>query len=156
MSNACRTAGTLCHLIYGAGRRACLRQAGQLNCNPVGIIVALVVMVGTAEIWSHSRDVGMWVVLLAGPVAIVLVTLAFVRVLQPLAVVSGARRRHRPVAEGRPVPVPQAGSGPPSPPQPAHDPGAEEIAGVPGRSDILVLRSDGAGPERPERVREPA
>ena len=156
MSNARRTAGGLCQEIYGGWRRGCLRQAGQLSCNPLGIIVALAVMVGTVEVWSHSRDAGMWIVLLAGPVAIALVTLAIVRLLQPMAVVSGPRRQRQREAETQPVAQPEVRSGPPSPTQPAHGPGADETAGVPGHSDILVLHPDGAGrPERPERVREP-
>jgi hypothetical protein len=156
MNSARRTAGALSHQIYGAWRRACLRQAGQLSCNPLGIIVAIAVMVATVEIWSHSRDAGLWVVLLAAPAVMALATLAIVRLLQPMTVVSSGRRRNgQPAGQSQPVRAPQARSEPSLPPA-AHDPGADEIAGAPARNDIIALLPDSARRlEEPGRIQEP-
>jgi hypothetical protein len=151
-----RTAGALSHQVYGAWRRACLRQAGQLNCNPVGIIAALAVMVGTVELWNHSHDIGLWVLLLGGPVAIALVTLAIVRLLQPLTVVAGLRPRHRSAPESQPRPVSQRRPALPPAGPPAPGPVASEIGGVPSEEDILVLQADSSRRlEQAGRVQEP-
>jgi len=107
MNRICRTVGALNH-VYGAWHRALLRQAGQLNCNPLGVIVGLALMVSTIEIWSHSGDAGMWIFLLAGPAVIALVSLTIVKLLQPMVLVNSPRRNQRSTAQKRTVPVPAA------------------------------------------------
>ncbi len=130
-----RTARALEHHLYGAWHRACLRQAEQLNCNPLGIIVGLAVMVGTIEIWNHSGYAVMWIFLLAAPAAIALITLTIVRLLQPLAVVSSPGLHQRSTAQKRPVAVP------PAPPE---------------HNGVLMPETDRAeSPREPERIEEP-
>jgi hypothetical protein len=135
MNHILRTVGTLKNHVCGRWRQACLRQATQLNCNPLGIILGLAVMVGTVEIWGHSGDAGMWIVLLAGSAAAVAIALMIVRLLRPMVIVSPPSRRQRPAAQKRPVPVPA--------PRPA--PGSVLAAG-PDRAERLG---------EPERIKEP-
>lgn len=106
MNGVCRTASALKHHVYDPWHRAFLRQTRQLNCNPLGIIVGLALMVSTIEIWSHSGNSGMWIFLLAAPAAIALTSLIIVKLLQPLVLVNSSRRDRRPTVRKRPVPVP--------------------------------------------------
>lgn len=152
-----RTAAALKNHVYGRWRQACLRQAGQLNCNPLGIIASLVVMVGTVEMWSHARDAGMWVLVLGGLAAIALMTLTLVRVLERMTVLSSPRLRQRSAIHKRPAPVTRVPAGPPSLRLQRHDPGPSGMVQVPGESSILVLGPDGVEQlAEPERVEEPA
>jgi hypothetical protein len=152
MNSACRTARALGQEIYGVWRRACLRQARQLNCNPLGIIVAIAVMVGTVEVWNHGRDLKMWAFLIAAPAVIALITLAIVRLLHSRAVVSWPR--HQPSAQARPRPsLPQLPV-----PDPGHDEPArsDQIVEVAADNGLLVLHADGVERlDEPERAREP-
>jgi hypothetical protein len=135
MNRIQRTARTLKDRVCSRWRQACLRQAAQLNCNPLGIIVGLAVMVGTVEIWSHSSNAEMWIVLFAAPAAIVLIALTIVRLLRPMVIVSPPPRRLRSTAHQRPDPLPGA---------------------QPGHIDVLGPGPDGA--ERAaesERIKEP-
>jgi hypothetical protein len=131
MNRICRTAGALKHHVYDPWHRAFLRQASQLNCNPLGIIVGLALMVSTIEIWSHSGNSGMWIFLLAAPAAIALISLTIVKLLQPMVLVSSPRRDQPSTAQKRPVPVPPA---------------------PPGHNGIRVLAPEGA--EEAERIAE--
>jgi hypothetical protein len=152
--NPVRVPGALCRRGWRAWRQACLRQAGYLGCNPLGIIAGLAVMVGTVEIWSHRGEAGMWAVLLAVCVLVALVPLAVVRLLAHLTVVGPARRqpRLRSTAAGQRTGVPEPQPGPLAPQRPL----TGEIAGVPAGNGVLVLEPGSTGRlGEPERVKEP-
>jgi len=131
MNGICRTASALKHHVYDPWHRVFLRQTRQLNCNPLGIIVGLALMVSTIEIWSHSGNSGMWIFLLAAPAAIALISLIIVKLLQPMVLVNSPRRDQRSTAQKRSVPVPPA---------------------QPERGGILVLAPEGI--EEAERIEE--
>lgn len=152
MNLARRVAGKLLHQTYGTWRQACLRQAGQLNCNPLGIIGGLAVMIATIEIWKHSRDAWTWVLLLAAPAAVALVTLIIIRLLQPLTIVSPSPRQ-------RQSPPKPAVHKPPPPQIPArerhdHVRAAEETATASGGNRIPAPRRAECD-EEPELIKEP-
>jgi hypothetical protein len=119
-----------------AWRRVCLRQAGQLSCNPLGIIAGLAVMVGTVELWKHDRDTQMWLILLAVCAAIVLVPLVIVWLLRPMTVVSSPRNQQRSTVAAQPATVP--------PPRPDN------------RRPDSPRPDSVERPREPERIKEPA
>jgi hypothetical protein len=152
-----RISAALKNHVYSRWRQACLRQAGQLNCNPLGIIAGLVVMVGTVEIWSHARDIGMWVLLLGGLAAVALITLTLVRLLERMTVMGSPRLRQRSEVHKQPATVTRVPAEPPSLRLQAPDPVPSGIAQASGGSGILVLGPDGVEQlAEPERVQEPA
>jgi hypothetical protein len=135
MNRIRRTAGALKDHTYSRWRGACLRQATQLNCNPLGIIVGLAVMVGTIEIWHHGGYTGTLIILIAAPAAIALIALTIVRLLRPMVIVGSRPQRKRSTAHKRPAPLPPA--------QPAHN-------------GVLPPGPDsGERLGEPERVKEP-
>lgn len=135
MGHVRRTASLLGHRVYGTLRGAFLPQARQLNCSPLTIIVGLAVMVATIELWSHRRDVVMWVLLLAALAVIALITLTLIRVLERMVIVTLPGRHQRSTAHKRPVPGPSAQPRPDGTPLPDPD-GLER-------------------PAEPERIEEP-
>lgn len=146
MNRACRFARALRQHAWGACRRALLRQAGQLNCNPFGIIAGLAVMIGTIEVWSHGREAGVWLLLVAAPAAIALLTLITVRLLQPMAIVSSPRRQQQSRRNQAGHEKPTLG-GPPSRERQEHGPAAEDTA-------LALLPVEHL--EEPELIKEPA
>lgn len=154
MNLAPRFARALRHHAWGACRRAFLRQSGQLNCNPLGIIGGLAVMIGTIEVWNHGREAGVWVLLVAAPAAIALLTLITVRLLQPMAIVSSPRRRQQSVqnqaAHEKPTPT-----GPPSRERQEHDPAAADTAKI-NKEDAKLAPHPAERCEEPELIKEPA
>jgi hypothetical protein len=135
MNRIRRTTRALKHHVYSAWHRAFLRQARQLNCNPLGVIVGLALMVSTIEIWSHSGNAGMWIFLLAAPAGIALVSLTIVKLLQPMVLVNSRRRNQRSAAQKRPVRVPPA--------QPEND------------GPVILDPDSVEHAAEPERIREP-
>jgi hypothetical protein len=148
-----RVAGRLCHQAYGAWCQACLRQAGQLNCNPLGIIGGLAVMIGTIEVWRHDRDAWTWVLLLAAPAAVGLLTLIAIRLLEPLVIVSPSPRQQQSAQKQavREKPVPP---GPPSRERHEHVPAAEDIA-MASAGNCIPLPRRGQNQAEPELIKEP-
>lgn len=146
MNHACRFARALRQHAWGACRRAFLRQAGQLNCNPLGIIAGLAVMIGTIEVWSHGHEAGVWLLLVAAPAAIALLTLITVRLLQPMAIVSSPQRQQQSLCNQAAHDKP-ALPGPPSREPQEHDPAAEDTALALHPVEHL---------EEPELIKEPA
>jgi hypothetical protein len=155
--NPARVSGALCHQACRVWRRTCLRQATQLSCNPLGIIAGLAVMVGTVELWSHGRDAWTWVFVLGVCVAIVMVTLAIVRLLTPMIVVSSPRH-HKRCATGDPlVPVRLLQPELPSLQGAAQDLGADALAKVSADDTVFALHPDSTGrPQEREHIRESA